>query len=98
MNSILLNSISNLQGAILAHSFSIAAILEDPHNPYRSQDSNNDPLVAHGWGTIASVGALVLVICLIVIVRVFSKQLDNAIIFALVITSVAIAAIMLLIH
>jgi hypothetical protein len=76
----------------------IAATLEDPVNPYHSQTSDNDPLVAHGWQNAAYVGVLVLAICLIVAVRVFSKTLDNAIIFALVLTLVAILAFMLVTH
>jgi hypothetical protein len=77
----------------------IATTLESPSNPYHSPgNDNSDPLVAHGWQNGVYVGALVSVICLIIIVRVFSTQLDNAIIFALVLTAVAIAAVMLLVH
>ncbi len=95
MNDSLLNSIY-----CTPHSAStlIAATLEDPVNPYHSQTSDNDPLVAHGWQNASYVGVLVLAICLIVVVRVFSKTLDNAIIFALVLTLVAIAAFMVLTH
>jgi len=86
MNNLLLN---------LAAVHLIADILEAPVNPYRSH-SGNSPLVADGWGNLAYVGALVLVICLIVVVRLFSKQLDNAIVFSLVLSLVAITAFMLL--
>ena len=80
------------------HFIVIAGTLADLVSSSQSQPSNNDPLIAHGRESAAYIGVLLLVICLITIIKVFSNKLDNAIIFALVLTLVAIAAFILLIR
>lgn len=76
----------------------IASTLEDPGNPYRinNRNSGDNPLVATGWDKVAYAAILVIAICVLISVRVFSKQLDNAVVFAFALTAVAIVAFMLL--
>lgn len=82
----------------LTHCIVIVGTLADLVSSSQSQPSSNDPLIAHGRGSAAYIGVLLLLICLIAIIKVFSNKLDNAIIFALVLTLVAITAFILLIR
>ena len=52
--------------------------------------TQNDPLIAHGWTSTASIGTIILVLGIAVAVGVFSRRIEYAVITALVLSVIPI--------
>jgi hypothetical protein len=72
------------------------SILEDPRTPIpkalptSSPTGSSEPLVNHTWADVTHIAAIVLAICLIGIVGIFSRKVEYAIGVALVLSLILI--------
>jgi hypothetical protein len=84
-----------LLGAFYSYPF-MGAILEDPRTPIPSSSPTpspnvvGEPLVNHTWADVTHIAAIVLAICLIGIVGIFSRKVEYAIGVALVLSLILI--------
>ncbi|MDM9384868.1 hypothetical protein QUB80_29860 [Chlorogloeopsis sp. ULAP01] len=87
------DSVSLIYAKISINSFPVLTFLE-LQQPTLTPDENSlmeDSLIATGWETTDYVGVIFLIISLVILVGVVSRRIENAIIFALMVSLLIIA-------